>query len=307
MTKQIQNRGLYQALIAQLNKAARHNRQGSFRTKDRYYKAMARFCRFLADDFHLQKLSNVSAKHLTAYILKLQAEGKSASTIKTDLSAIRFFHDKISETKYRLPDNDALAVDLERRRFGGVDRTWSQREFGLFVLLCKEAGREDYAAVASLSYYAGLRIHECFRLDTSAAENALRSGRLTVKGKGGKVRAVPINETIRIELRELLKITPRGHKLFVADDVPTDIAINRLQQFIHAVRPQVQDSASSRPMTHHGLRHSFTARTYQALLQRGVSPLDASYQVSRLLGHERPDVTRIYLASVQDKEDGDGT
>ncbi len=81
--------------------------------------------------------------------------------------------------------------------------------------------------MATLTYYAGLRIHECFRLDTAEAENALRTGIITVKGKGGKVRSIPINESIRIELKKMLAVTPRGHKLFVPDDVPTHIVINR--------------------------------------------------------------------------------
>ncbi len=85
------NPGIYQTLIAQLDKTARHNRQGSFLTKERYYEAAKRFCLFLADNYHLQKLSNINGKHLTAYVLYLQEQGKSASTIKTDLAAIRFF------------------------------------------------------------------------------------------------------------------------------------------------------------------------------------------------------------------------
>lgn len=297
MTMQIRNGGVYNSLITQLDKLARHNRQGSYRTRERYYKAMKRFCRFLAEEYHLQKLSNISPKHLNAYIAKLQSEGKSASTIKTDLAAIRFFHDKM-DTKHSLPGNGNLTVKLERRRFGGVDRSWSQREFGLFLCKCWDAGHEDYAAVATLTYYAGLRIHECFRLDTAATENALRTGSVTIKGKGGKVRSVPINESIRIELKKMLTVTPRGHKLFVPDEVPTHIAINRFQQFICAVRDEIRDPESTRPMTHHGLRHTYAARTYQELTHSGISPADAHSQVSRLLGHERPDVTDIYLASL---------
>ena len=57
-------------------------------------------------------------------------------------------------------------------------------------------------------------------------------------------------------------------------------------------------------MTHHGLRHSYAARTYQELTAQGATPLEASLQISRLLGHERPDVTKIYLASIRD---GDAT
>ena len=204
------------------------------------------------------------------YVLYMQAQGKSASTIKTELAAIRFFHDKMERTKYSLPSNDELAVELERRRFGGVDRTWSNREFNLFVVTCMADGHEDFAAIACLTWYAGLRIHECFR----------------------------------IELTKMLAVTKRGHKLFVADDELTHTAIGQLQQYIYKVRPQIQDEGSTCPITHHGLRHSFAARTYQALIDNGASPLNASLRVSRLLGHERPDVTNVYLASVKDGVDG---
>ena len=303
MTIKTNNPGIFQTLIAQLDKIFRHNRQGSFRTKKRYYEAMQRFCRFLADHYHLQKLANISAKHLTAYVLYLQEQEKSASTIKTELAAIRFFHDKTERTKYRLPSNDELAVELERRRFGQTDRTWSVREFNLFLATCMEDGHEDFAAIACLTWYAGLRIHECFRIDTAIAEQALRENAITIKGKGGKIRTVPINESIRIELKKMLAVTERGHKLFVADDEPTHAAIGRLQQYIYKVRPQIQDEGSARPMTHHGLRHSYAARTYQELTDSGGSPLNASLRVSQLLGHERPDVTNVYLASIS--KDGD--
>ena len=56
MTTKIQNKGIFMSLVDQLNKLARHNRQGSFRTKDRYYQAMKRFCAYLADEYRLQKL-----------------------------------------------------------------------------------------------------------------------------------------------------------------------------------------------------------------------------------------------------------
>ena len=69
MTIKTNNPGIFQTLIAQLDKIFRHNRQGSFRTKKRYYEAMKRFCQFLADHYHLQKLANISAKHLAAYVL----------------------------------------------------------------------------------------------------------------------------------------------------------------------------------------------------------------------------------------------
>ena len=58
-----------------------------------------------------------------------------------------------------------------------------------------------------LARYAGLRLHEALRIDTATAKKALEDGLITVKGKGGKVREVPINESIRMELEKFLKIT----------------------------------------------------------------------------------------------------
>lgn len=65
MAKSIQNLGIYLTLVSQLDKLARHNRQGSFRTKERYYEAFKRFCAFLADEYprHLVfKSDNLYAK-----------------------------------------------------------------------------------------------------------------------------------------------------------------------------------------------------------------------------------------------------
>ena len=45
-------------------------------------------------------------------------------------------------------------------------------------------------------------------------------------------------------------------------------------------------------------RHSFAARVYQELIGSGMNPLSASLRVSRLLGHERPDITRGCLVSL---------
>ena len=164
------------------------------------------------------------------------------------------------------------------------------------------ADRYDYILALYLARYAGLRIHECFRMDTAAAEQALRENAVTVKGKGGKVRTVPINEQITLALRKQLERTQRGHKLLVPDGVPTDRAIAALQFFIMRHRDEVRDAGSDRPLTFHGLRHTYAAEKYRELTERGMGALDAHFAVSRLLGHERPDVTNIYLASVRKGE-----
>ncbi len=292
----------YKNLLSQAEKLRRHNRQGSYKTRERYFEAYKRFLRFLGEEYHLQKLSNISGKHLSAYISFMKDKGYSASTVKTDLSAIRFWQDKISDAKYVLPKNKDFT--LERRQFGKVDRTWSEAEFNKMISECWKTNHEDFEACIVLARYAGLRIHEALRIDTATARNALKSKVLTIKGKGGKIRQVPINNSIEIELRRFLLKTPRGQKLFVPENTESHIVKAELQNFIAHRRKNVCDNGRETNLTFHGLRHTYAAETYKQLIKDGYSDAHAKKKVSKLLGHEREDVTRIYLAGIQ--KDGDG-
>jgi site-specific recombinase XerC len=244
----------YANLLAQAEKLRRHNRQGSYKTKERYYEAFKRFLRFVAEEYRLEKLQNLSAKHMHSYFEYLKAKGLAASTIKTEASAIRFWHDQIPNAKHKLPSNDDLS--LERRKFGGVDRTWSQSEYNNIILECFGAQRQDYEACIVIARHAGLRIHEVMKIDTAIARDALKTGKITIKGKGGRVRSVPINEQIRIELDSFLKITKPGQKLFVPEDKDTHTVIKEFQRFIRKHRQRIPppDSGRTAKLTFHGLR-----------------------------------------------------
>ena len=200
--------------------------QGNYRTREHYYKAFKQFCAFLSDNHHLQKLENISGKHLTSYVLWMQESSKSASTIKTDLAAVQFFYDRMSQPKYQLLSNEELAVELERRCFGGVNHTWSNVESSKMLGKAMAEDRYDSVLAFYLVRYAGLRIHECFRTDTALAEQVLRENAVTIKG--GKARTIPINGKIAVAMREQSVHTPRGQKLLVPDGMPTDQAINHL-------------------------------------------------------------------------------
>lgn len=281
---------IYKNLEAQFNKIFRHLNVGSFKTRERYGKAFKRFMIFLAREYHLQKLSNISEKHILAYVKYMQSRGLSASTVKTELAAIRFFHDSMPYTRYTLPTNREL--QLERRTFGGVDRTWTMQEFNNMVAIARINKHNDYVAIFALARYTGLRLEECFRIDTNDAEKALLTGKLFVKGKGGLTRYVPINESIRIALKYSLEETKIGHKLFVPSDTKTHIAMKRLQCFITYHRK----SFTSDKITFHGLRHTYAHEQYERFVKEGCTDFEARKRVSELLGHHRDDVTRIYLS-----------
>jgi len=172
------------------------------------------------------------------------------------------------------------------------------------MLACAtKAGKEKYVSIFYLGRYVGLRIHECFRIDTATAAKAIKEHAITIKGKGGLVRSVPISKHIENHLQFHLEQTTRGHKLFVPDGKQTHEAIKELQAFIWLNRPTVQDPDSTRPMTFHGLRHTYAAEKYQQFINAGRTPYEARKAVSKLLGHGRDDVTKIYLASLEGGEE----
>ena len=294
----VTNTGIYNTLISQLNKLARHNRHGSFKTRERYYDAMKRFCAFLADNYRMEKIPNISGKHFEAYVAYLKARGRSAAYIKTELSAIRLFHDLIPEPRYSLPANDSL--DLERRQFGEVDRTWTAQEYEDMRQRATDQGRDVYADMITIIRHTGLRLHECARLDTATTEKAVRSWVLNVKGKGGKLRSIPIVDEVIEVLNRRLDSTRRGCKLFIPGGVNTDVVMNGLEQFI--IRNRDPHRETEAPLTIHGLRHTWAAEQFIKLRTAGNTPYDARKQVAQWLGHERDSVSNIYLASLSDIE-----
>jgi integrase len=296
--KGVENKGIYRNLMNQVNKLARHNRQGSFKTRDRYYQAVERFVRHVADKFRVQKLENISGKHVKDYLEKMQKEGKSASTIKTDLAGIRFWHDKLDKPRYDLPTNDELkaqGVKLERRKFGGVDRTWSKNEFDGLVGKARELGRHNIARILELGRHQGLRIHETIRLDRSTAEIAIRTGELIVKGKGGLVRTVPVSDRGREILTEAIQEINRGEKIFVAPTEKAHEVIKSTQDFIYNHRDKYAEMERESEITYHGARHTFAREEYEKRIAEGKSEEEARQEVAELLGHGRDSVTRIYI------------
>jgi len=287
-------------LMGQAQKLFKHCRQGSYKTRERYFAAFKRFLAFLATTYRLQKIANISGKHLSAYVRHMQGKNLSAATIKTDISGIKFRHDQIPQAKYKLPDNSEW--ELERRSYRGHGRTWTDEEFAHMLSAAEEQQRDDYAAAMVLSRYMGLRIHEVFRTDTASARAAIKNDYLTIKGKGGKVRDIPNHPEADAVLIRLLERTPPGQKLLLPPDKKTHLAIKELQQFIADYRPPRLGKPCEREITFHGLRHMFAAETYQRLRDQGASDEMAKLRVSRWLGHEREDVTEIYLASIRNKD-----
>ena len=199
-------------------------------------------------------------------------------------------HNRQGSIKTKARRNDRL--DLERRTTGNLDRTWSDDEFGKMLQIAYDSNRTDYTTALHLAYHAGLRIEECFTIDTAMTEHALRTHTITFHGKNGRWRTVPIDQNIAKVLRERLDKVKRGSKLLTPDDMTVENAIHNFQAFIERHRGMAESPNRQTPLTAHGLRHSYACRLY----------LDGKslHEISRLLGHKRPGVVRVYLAGALD-------
>ena len=103
---------------------------------------------------------------------------------------------------YVLPDNRDLG--MTKTPSGGKDRAWTEEEHQLMMEQAIRLDCQDVVLAMKLARLAGLRIHECARLTVGHIQDALKDGEVTIKGKGGLVRRVPVSPELRLELERIL-------------------------------------------------------------------------------------------------------
>jgi len=290
--------GAYKNLAVQFEKvwreAVRTTTGGmSKQSHFRYRESMTGFLHFCADKYHLEKLANARSKHLQAYVDYRRQAGISEKTLKNDLAAVRFFH-QLTGSRNELPDNRSLGI--AKTPPGGKDRAWTDEEHRLMMERAVGLGRQDVVLVLLLAHLAGLRIHECARLTVGHVRDALKEGEVTIKGKGGRVRRVPVSPELRVELERILagREGACDHKILVAPGQKTHQVIRSIQRFIRDHRQEFTD----RTITPHGLRHSYAREEFERNIndpQDKQQIKEVKMRVAEALGHGRPEVTNVYL------------
>jgi integrase/recombinase XerD len=148
-------------------------------------------------------------------------------------------------------------------------------------------------AILELLYATGLRVTELVSLDTDSVELEARVVRC--KGRGAKLRAIPISERAANALRDYLR---RGRSALGAPDEDGALFVNphgeRLtrQGLWLIIKEYVKEANITTPVTPHTLRHSLAVH-----LLDGGADLE---NVQRLLGHANITTTQVYarLANV---------
>jgi site-specific recombinase XerD len=284
-------------LMDQVQKIFKSDNQKSYKTKYRYLAGEERFCQWLSENYNIQKIKNVKARHFIAYKDFLQGQQRSEKYIKTELSSVRHFHE-LTESKERLPENSKL--DLKKCNFGGVSRSWTDDEVKKSLELAHQMGRTDVEKAIMISYAFGTRLEECTTLNAKQIKDAIKNRQLELTNtKGARPRGIDMDlyEKLRnFQIKALnfaFEHKASDEKIFIKPGQKTHEVIKSIQDWIYNHRNKFQNqgridrndarkaivtarenhSIIETPksnLTMHGLRHTFAQKIYTELVNKKI-------------------------------------
>jgi integrase/recombinase XerC len=267
-------------------------RRCAAKTIEAYGRDMAQFCAFLREHLGgeptLMDLGALAAMDFRSFLASRRNSGAENRTIMRQLSAIRSFFRYLE--KNGILKNVSLSAIKGPKLPHGVPRPLS---ISSATRLCSDGSGDGDAAqwvmardraVLLLLYCCGLRISEALGLLRKDAP--LQSDTMTVTGKGGKARLVPVLPLVRQAIHHYLDLCP----LPPAPDDPLFIGVKgkRLKARIIQLLIARLRGALGLPQnaTPHALRHSFATH----LLSSGAD----LRSIQELLGHASLSTTQIY-------------
>lgn len=261
-------------------------------TLESYERDLSDFAAFLLS--RKRSPEDADQAQIRAYIKSLTGAGLAASTVARRVSAIRqFFRFLFAE---RVRDDDPTST-LDSPKLGRrLPKYLSEDEVERLLETAKDRpGGEGLRVLALLEilYATGLRVTELVGLPLGALSRDERY--LTVRGKGGKERMVPLSEPAQDAIADYMAIRENylpkrqvangAHlKMFPSRGKDGFLTRARFGQILKELA--MESGIDHRRVSPHVLRHSFASH----LLAHGVD-LRALQQ---MLGHSDISTTQIY-------------
>lgn len=279
-----------------LKQMCRRNRDGSYAKQA----ARERILTLIANTLHKLGFRNLRAtslkpKHAERLVEAWKGQKLAAGTIKNRMAELRWWAEKVGKANVVARSNDAYGIE--------------RRVFVTNVSKARELSDDELAQVAdpytrmSLRLQAafGLRREESIKFQPAWAD---RGERIVLKAswtKGGKEREVPVRDLFQRQLLEEVKALAGKGSL-----IPAGLKyVQQLKRFEYQC-----DRAGVHRV--HGHRHFYAQRRYRELTGREcpacggksskaltkpekAEDREARLTISRELGHEREQVTAIYL------------
>ncbi len=267
-------------------------------TLDAYERDLAAFLGFL-DARHCAP-ERASAKDVQAYLQALTEEGLAAASRARHLSSVRQFYKFLAAEG--VIDVDPVTGLSGPKRARALPKVLSISEVDRLIetagkRVAGQDGRELFRALRfhcliEVLYATGMRVSELVGLPRSVLRGDKRV--LTIKGKGGRERLVPLNPAAREALDRYLAVSGRfdnSQWLFASKAAEGHVTRQGFAKDLKDVA--LEAGLDAERVSPHVLRHAFASH----LLDRGAD-LRA---VQQLLGHADISTTEIYTHVLQER------
>jgi integrase/recombinase XerD len=233
-----------------------------------------------------RRVADAGKEEVSSYIAGLETEGLAASSVARRLSAVRQFHRFLVADAIKPDDPTRILATPKTRR--ALPKVMSVEEVDRLLSLAEEeAGSGEEKSVrlyvlVELLYATGLRVTELVALERKALTGD--ASYLTITGKGGKERVVPLNDRARDALKNWAEKTKKQKFLFPASGAEGFLSRQVFARDLKLLAARA--GLSSDKVSPHVLRHAFASH----LLQHGAD----LRVVQMLLGHSDISTTQIY-------------
>jgi site-specific recombinase XerD len=264
-----------------------HAEDASSNTTSAYLSDLAHFVTWYTQTISDFRIEEITPSDIRTYreFLQEQTPPTAPATINRRLAALRRFFTWTKESRLTEFQPTERIRNVEMVSYGpkSLDRKqWHRLERSVEQTKGIQGIRNR--CIILLLYHTGLRAGELASLLLSDITLGERSGQVVVRrGKGNKVRRIPLNAEARAVIRHYLQVRPSCERQnFLIGQRGEPLSAHA----IYDVVVKYGRLAGLDEVTPHILRHTF-ART---LLAAGISLND----VADLLGHSSLDTTRIY-------------
>lgn len=231
-------------------------------------------------------ISGASREDVAAYLGHLADEGMAASSAARRLSALRQMHRFLVSEALR--EDDPTRIVSAPKPGRGLPKVLSVEDVDRLLALAETeaagGGEKDIRlyVLLELLYATGLRVTELVALEQKAVRR--EAGHLTITGKGGKERLVPLNDRAKDALIGWLKGVAEQKFVFPAAGAEGHLARQVFARDLKALAGRAGLPVAK--VSPHVLRHAFASH----LLQNGAD----LRVVQMLLGHADISTTQIY-------------
>ena len=279
-----------------LKQFSRHYRDGSYGTQW----GRQRILTLIANELHelgyrRMRAKSLKPKHIEALVKHWQVKDLSIGTIKNRMSALRWWAEKVDKQN---------VVARTNKHYGIPDRCYVAKKSKAKEITQEQLGRikdENVRMSLELQRAFGLRREEAMKFIPKYAD---QGDHIRLKGswtKGGKPRKVPVRTE---EQREVLN---RARGLAGSGSL-----IPSHRSYVQHLRVYEGSTRRAGLSKLHGLRHAYAQERYEELTgwrcpvmggsnrkslsqEQREQDREARLVVSKELGHEREQVTAVYL------------